>query len=100
MYLEKLLRLRHTVAFRLTLIYAGIFTASSFLVLLVFYMIMISSIHRRTDWELMDEAKALSLLLASQGIEAVKKEMVYEARSFGTMDKFFRILNPDGKEIA
>lgn len=100
MYLEKLLRLRHTVAFRLTLIYAGIFTASSFVVLLVFYLIMISSIHRRTDLELMDEGKALSLLLASQGIEAVRKEMAYEAGSFGTTDIFFRIMTPDGEEIA
>jgi heavy metal sensor kinase len=88
------------VAFQLTLRYAGIFTASSFLVFLIFYMMIISSIDKRKDLELMEEAKALSFLLASQGIESVKKEIVYEARSSGTTDIFFRIVTPNGEEIA
>ncbi|MDA8324869.1 MAG: ATP-binding protein [Nitrospiraceae bacterium] len=96
----KLLRLRGTVAFRLTIWYVIAFTLSSFAAFLVLYVMMISDIHRHTDQDLVDKAKEFSLLLDSQGVAAVRAEIVRESSSTGTGKVFFRLLTFDGKELA
>ncbi|MDA8091584.1 MAG: HAMP domain-containing sensor histidine kinase [Nitrospiraceae bacterium] len=96
----KLLRSRVTVAFRLTIWYVIAFALSSFAAFLVLYVMMISDIHRHTDKALVDKAKEFSLLLNSQGVEAVRAEMVRESSSTGTGKVFFRLLTFDGKELA
>ena len=95
----KLFRSRVTVAFRLTIWYVIAFTLSSFAAFLVLYVMMISDIHRHTDKDLVDKAKEFSLLLNSQGVDAVRSEMVRESSSAGTGKVFFRLLTVDGKEL-
>lgn len=96
----KLPRLRVTVAFRLTIWYVIAFTLSSFAAFLILYVMMISDIHRHTNKELVDKAKEFSLLLNSQGVEAVRAEMIRESSSTGTGKVFFRLLTSDGKKLA
>lgn len=100
MFFGKIHRLRHTLAFRLTLWYAGIFVLSSLAAFLVFYIFVSSITQRRTDQELSNEIAEFSFLFTSQGMGAVKANIALEAESQGVKDAFFRVVTPDGKELA
>jgi hypothetical protein len=52
MSLKKRIRVRHTLALRLTLWYAGIFTLSSGIAFLLFYTLINSFLREQTDQEL------------------------------------------------
>ena len=100
MWLDKLSSARRTLAFRLTLWYAGIFTVSSLLAFFFFYLQIGSIIGARTDDELLDDIKDFSSLLAAKGVDEVKQTMILEAKEDGVKKIFYRLLTPDGKESA
>jgi heavy metal sensor kinase len=100
MLLERLRRLRRTLAFRLTVWYAAIFTVSSLLAFFFFYLQVASILRERTDEDLLDDIKEFSALLAAKGIEEVKQTMILEAKTDGEKDVFYRLLSPDGKELG
>jgi heavy metal sensor kinase len=100
MLFENLRRLRHTLAFRLTIWYAAIFTVSSLLAFFLFYLQIASILRERTDEDLLDDIKEFSALLAAKGIEEVKQTMILEAKTDGEKDVFYRLLSPDGKELG
>jgi heavy metal sensor kinase len=100
MLFDNLRRLRHTLAFRLTIWYAAIFTVSSLLAFFFFYLQIASILRERTDEDLLDDIKEFSALLAAKGIEEVKQTMILEAKTDGEKDVFYRLLNPDGKELG
>ena len=70
MSLRKRISLRNTLAFRLTLWYAGIFTVSSCVAFLLFYMLITSFIRERTDQELLGQVNRFSALLAAEGVRS------------------------------
>lgn len=96
MSLRNLFRIRHTLAFRLTLWYAGIFTISSCVAFLFFYLLITSVIRERTDQGLLDQAEKFSTLLSANGIDAVRRVAVVEAQAAGEKKIFFRILSWNG----
>ena len=100
MLLDRLLRLRRTLAFRLTVWYAAIFTVSSLLAFFFFYLQVASILRERTDEDLLDDIKEFSALLTAKGIEEVKQTMILEAKTDGEKDVFYRLLSPDGKELG
>lgn len=100
MFLNRLLRLRHTLAFRLTLWYAGIFSLSSFVAFLLFYFLISSVVRGRIDQDLLNEMSEYSSLLSLRGIDTLKTALVIEAESEGVDKVFFRVLAPNGEEIA
>ncbi len=89
-------RLRNTLAFRLTIWYAGIFTLSSFVAFLLFYTLITSVIKDRTDQELVDHAARFEVLFNSEGVQGVVKSAIFEAQAAGVRKVFFRLLYPDG----
>jgi heavy metal sensor kinase len=97
---DKLRSFRRTLAFRLTVWYAGIFTVFSLLAFLFFYLQIASILRERTDEELSDDIGDYSALLAEKGIEEVKRTIILEAKKDGEKDIFYRLLTPDGKELA
>jgi heavy metal sensor kinase len=100
MLFDKLRKFRRTLAFRLTLWYAGIFTASSLLAFFLFYLQIAAILRERTDEELLDDIKDFSGLLEEKGIEEVKQMMVLEANEDGVKEVFYRLLTLEGKESA
>ena len=100
MSLKKLISLRNTLAFRLTLWYAGVFTVSSFVAFLLFYTLITSFIRERTDQELLAQVNRFSTLLAAEGVEAVKSDAVIEAQAAGVRKVFFRLLSQDGQVFS
>ncbi len=100
MSLKKLVSLRNTLAFRLTLWYAGIFTVSSCVAFLLFYTLITSFIRERTDQELLAQVNRFSTLLAADGVEAVRNNAVIEAQAAGVKKVFFRFLSQDGQVFS
>jgi heavy metal sensor kinase len=100
MFFEKIRRLPHTLAFRLSLWYAGIFTLSSLAAFVVFYFLVASLVQRHIDEEVSKEISEFSSLLAAKGVDAVKANVHFEAESSGVEKMFFRILSPDGDVLA
>ncbi len=89
-------RIRDTLAFRLTLWYAGVFTLSSCVAFLLFYALISSVIQDRTDQELLGQARRFGALLAREGVEEVTKAAVIEAQAAGVRKVFFRLVYPSG----
>jgi heavy metal sensor kinase len=96
----KLLNLRNTLAFRLTLWYAGIFTVSSCVAFFLFYTLITSVIRDRIDDELQDQVNRFSTLLVEGGIEAVENSLIIEAQAAGVKKVFFRLLRPNGQVFS
>jgi heavy metal sensor kinase len=86
----------HTLAFRLTLWYAGIFTVSSCVAFLLFYALITSVIQDRTNQELLGQARKFGTILAASGMEEVAKTAILEAQAAGVRKVFFRLLYPNG----
>ncbi len=100
MSLRKIFRLRHTLAFRLTLWYWGIFTISSVVAFLVCYVLGTSGMSEHRDREFLRELTEFSSLLASKGMDDVKSAIVHETESGGVADIFMRVLSPKGDLLA
>jgi heavy metal sensor kinase len=100
MFLKKIDNIRHTLAFRLTLWYAGIFMLTSCVAFLFFYLLITSVIQDRTDQDLLGEARTLSSILKVQGIEAVKHQVIFEAQAAGEKKIFFRLFSFSGQEFS
>src|SRR5215472_19180347 len=100
MSLGKILRLPSTLAFRLTLWYAGACGLSSCVTFLVFYTLITLVFQERTDQELLGQAQRFSTLLAAEGIGAVNDSAVIEAQAAGEKKVFFRLLNINGEAFS
>jgi heavy metal sensor kinase len=96
MSLRKRINFRNTLAFRLTLWYAGVFTVSSCVAFLLFYILVTSFMQERTDRELLSQVNRFSTLLVAEGVEAVKNDAVIEAQAAGIKKVFFRLLSLNG----
>jgi heavy metal sensor kinase len=100
MFSRKRINFRNTLAFRLTLWYAGIFTVLSCVAFLLFYMLITSLIRDQTDQELLSQGNRFSTLLATEGIEAVTSAAVIEAQAAGVKKVFFRLLSLNGQAFS
>lgn len=96
MYLKKAIRLRHTLAFRLTLWYAGIFSASACIAFLFFYFLITSAFRDQTDRDLHKQLGVFSRIMATDGIEAVKRFAAIESQAAGEKKIFYRLMYPTG----
>ena len=99
MFLRHLSEQRHTLAFRLTLWYGAIFTISSLLAFLLFYLSAASYVYGRADTEIWEEIEELSELLTAEGMDAVRAEILEESESEDTEEMFLRLIRPDGSEL-
>lgn len=100
MFLRRWHRLRNTLASRLTLWYAGIFTVSSCIAFLLFYTLVVSLILDQTDQELLDQANRFSLVIASQGADSALDSAILESQAAGVKKVFFRFLSINGQVFS
>jgi heavy metal sensor kinase len=100
MSLKKLISLRNTLSFRLTLWYAGIFTVSSFVAFLLFYTLITSVFREQTDRDLLGQVNRFSTLLSVEGVEAVKNAAMIESQAAGVRKVFFRFLSQNGQVFS
>jgi heavy metal sensor kinase len=100
MPLRRIHSYRNTLAFRLTLWYAGVFAVSSCLAFLLFYALITSVFLERTDQELLSQASEFSTVMATRGLEAVKSLAVLQAQAAGVKKVFFRLLSSSGQVFS
>jgi heavy metal sensor kinase len=93
---RKLINIRHSLAFRLTLWYAGIFLVTSCVAFLFFYFLITTVIRERTDQDLLEEVRTLTSIRKARGIEAAQRQAALEAQAAGEKKIFFRFLYPTG----
>lgn len=99
MFLQKLRNLRHTLALRLTLWYAGIFAVSSTLAFVFVYVLMVAVVQERTDEDLREDVAEFASFMRLGGLERVKAEMTLETQGDAARDVFFRLWAPDGRQL-
>jgi heavy metal sensor kinase len=100
MSLKRLPNLRHSLALRLTLWYAGIFLLSAGVAFAFFYYLITSTIRGRTDQDLLAEVRSFSSVMLRQGIEAVKRQAVLESQAAGEKKIFIQLVYPDGRVFS
>jgi heavy metal sensor kinase len=96
MYSKKGIKVRHTLAFRLTLWYAGIFSLSACIAFTFFYLLMTSMFRDQTDRDLYRQAGIFSTIMATDGVEAVKRFAALESQASGEKKIFYRLFYPTG----
>ena len=99
MSLKKILSLRNTLSFRLAVYYTAIFSVSSFVAFLVFYLIISSEIENNRDKDLSGNLREFSLVLKMKGLNELKNMITVESQGDGVANSFFRLITPDGQEI-
>jgi len=100
MFSRKPFRFTRKLAFKLTLWYAGIFSISCFCALIVFYLATASVINRRTDLEILKDAKEFSSVYITKGISGVKAAMLIELESEGAGNMFLHLVDSKGEEFT
>ncbi|MBA3009758.1 MAG: HAMP domain-containing histidine kinase [Proteobacteria bacterium] len=89
-----------TIAFRLTLWYAGIFSVSSCVAFALFYFLATQTLQEQTDRDLLEKARYFSTVIQRNGIMGASKLAVIEAQAAGEKRIFFRLLYPNGEVFA
>jgi heavy metal sensor kinase len=100
MSLRRLVSFRSTLAFRLTLWYAGIFTVSACIAFLLFYAFITKFIFNQTDQELRSQSDRFSILLASEGSNSAINSSLIEAHAAGVKKVFFRFFLVNGEVFS
>jgi len=93
-------RFWHSLTFRLTLWYTGIFTLSACVAFLLFYLFITTVIRERLDRDLLNQAGQFSVVLRDQGIRAVEEFALLEAQAAGVKQVFYRLLYPTGQAFS
>ena len=93
-------RFLQTLAFRLTLWYAGIFSISAGVVFLIVYFLLTSIMLNSIDQELLSRSKELTSLFNVNGIGAVNRVVSVEAQAAGEKKIFVRLLYPNGTTFS
>ncbi|MBU4353034.1 MAG: HAMP domain-containing histidine kinase [Nanoarchaeota archaeon] len=100
MFLRKILNLKNTLLFRLTILYAGIFTLLSFLAFAIFYYQILTVTMKGMDEELLKEIEEFSIVMAEAGLEGVKAAIAEEAESEDPNEECYRLINFNGDVLA
>ena len=88
--------MRRSLAFRLTLWYASIFTLSACLAFLIFYLMITALFQERIDKDLLKQVGVFRAMLNADGVEAVERFAEQEVQASGERKIFFRLLYPTG----
>lgn len=100
MFSKKLRSLRHTLALRLTIWYAGIFAISSLLAFTLVYLLILTVVQDRTDADMRDDAAEFASFMRTGGLERLKVEIALETQGDDATRSFFRLWSADGQQIV
>ncbi len=97
---QKLADIRHSLAFRLSLWYAGVFLLIAIVAFFFFYLLITTVLRQQTDQDLISEVRTFSSILAVQGTEGVKQQALIESQAAGEKKIFFRLLTISGQVFS
>ena len=96
MFFVRINKLRHTLAFRLTLWYAMLFVLLAFVVFILFYVLITSVIHQRTDDDLLTMRNRFAAIYNLQGMDMLQRAAALQAQAAGEKKMFYRLFYPSG----
>lgn len=99
MFSRTLHSLRHTLALRLTLWYAGIFAVSSTLAFALAYALIAAVVRERTDEDLQEDVEEYATFMRVGGLDRVKTEMMVDTEGDEARQVFFRLWTADGQQL-
>ena len=82
-------KLYHSLAFRLTLWYALIYTGSIIVVFLILYIFISSFLGKRIDAQLSSDLLEFQRIYNSKGLDGIREEIILESESEGVKQVFF-----------
>jgi heavy metal sensor kinase len=88
-----------TLAWRLTLWYAGVFAASSALAFSLAYLLIVALVRERTDEDLGDDVGEFAELLRTEGLRGIEEEMRLDTQGDQAESEFFRLWSRDGSLV-
>jgi heavy metal sensor kinase len=91
-----MIKVPRTLAFRLTLWYGFIFSLSSCLAFVFFYVLITTNLRQRLDARLSEKISEFEAIYNLQGLEDVKVAALIESRAAGEKKVFFRLLYASG----
>jgi len=100
MFSRKITKLKNTLLFRLTALYALAFVAVSLISFLIFYFYVYSVSMDRMDDELLDDIEVFSAAMARKNLEGVKAKIAETAESENPEEEFYRLMNFNGDILA
>ncbi len=89
-----------TIAFKLTVWYAGIFSISSCVAFGLFYFLTSQTLIAQIDQDLLEKAGYFRTVIRRNGIVGAQNLAVIEAQAAGEKQIFFRLLYPTGEVFA
>ena len=92
----RMIRLPQTLSFRLTLWYGLIFSISSCLAFLFFYVLITTNLKKQLDDRLSQKISEFEAIYNLQGLDEVKEAALIESRAAGEKKIFFRLLYASG----
>ena len=98
--IEMAFKFRQTLAFRLTLRYAIIFTLSSGVALFLFFLLITSFLREQTDQDLINQVRTIASVLTAQGFDSVERIAILEAQAAGERKIFIRLLSRNGSVFS
>ncbi|MEJ2661296.1 MAG: ATP-binding protein [Desulfobacteraceae bacterium] len=96
MFFVRINRLRHTLAFRLTLWYTTLFAVLALIVFILFYVLTASVIYQRTDDNLFAQRNRLYAGYNFQGVNMLLRTAALQAQAIGEKKIFYRFFYPSG----
>jgi heavy metal sensor kinase len=96
MFFVRIHKLKHTLAFRLTLWYTTLFVVLALIVFILFYILIASVIHQRTDGNLLALRNRLAAVYNLQGMNMLLRTAALQAEAVGEKKIFYRFFYPSG----
>ncbi|MCK5100423.1 MAG: HAMP domain-containing protein [Desulfobacteraceae bacterium] len=93
-------RFFNTIAFRLTLWYAGIFIVSSCIMFFLFSFSVYKIMLQKIDLDLKENVKVFSQVISREGINGARRFSITKARAAGEKVVFYRLLYSTGEVFA
>ena len=100
MFFGRITRLRHSLAFRLTLWYAAVFVLMAATTFAVIYLLLDSAFKERIDKDLLAQTRELKSVYALEGSGMLQRAAVFQVQTAGEKKMFFRLFYTSGMVFA
>ncbi|RJQ43801.1 MAG: HAMP domain-containing protein [Nitrospiraceae bacterium] len=99
MFSGKIIKIKNTLLFRLTILYAGLFSLSALLIFLFCYFKIYTVTMHDLDTELLNEVQMYSSVLREEGLEDMKAGIAREGEKEDPEEVFYRVLTMKGEVL-
>lgn len=99
MFSKKIRELRRTLALRLTLWYAFVFTACSALAFALVYVLIVSFLQQRIDTDLREDIDEFAQLFQDGGLDRIRAKIAEDTQGDEARETFFRVWTFDAQPV-